>query len=76
MEPEYNQLTKEEYEVIQEKMNKILDEYNCDMLVQSTIQILKRTESKEIPSPYAVNNGEENKDNTESTPEEGGKSGS
>ncbi len=71
-EPKYDQLTPEEYTTIQDKMNKILDEHNCDMLVQSTIQILKR-KPESIPSPYKLDEsdstGKEN--NTPPTTEEG-----
>jgi division protein CdvB (Snf7/Vps24/ESCRT-III family) len=67
MEPKYTQVSPDEYKEIQEKMNKILDEHNCDMMVQSTIQILKR----EIPSSYGASEEESGKESNTETAESG-----
>ena len=61
-------LSLEEQEAIKKDIDTVLEKYNAEIQVTSTIHILKRVES-EIPSPYTIDESDSNGKKSDTTPE-------
>ncbi len=52
-------LSKEEFDALSVELNTLLEKYNAEIAVKSTIELLKRVEvPEEVKSPYTDDKGE------------------
>lgn len=52
-------LEKEEFDALSAELNTVLEKYNTEIVVKSTIELLKRVEvPEEVTSPYTDDKGE------------------
>lgn len=69
MEYSLEEPSKEDADAVTAELKEVLEKYDCEMQVTSTINILKRTYPDVVKSPY---NGTESTTETDTTSEEGG----
>lgn len=65
------ELTKEEAEQLTKELTAVLEKYNCEIGVKSSIEILKRVEIKQedgVESPYIENGNTGESTTNEETP--------
>ena len=56
-------LPEEEFKNLSSELTEVLNKYNAELGVKSTIEILKRVEKQDVTSPYTDDKGESTETN-------------